>query len=263
MHGSSVRLFDLFGFNRKYVVMNLVWRNLKLRYRRSWLGLLWTLLIPAAQSVVFFVVFQFVMRVQIENYLLFLLSGLLPWTFFLTFLLQGMESSVANHGILSKVPIPPYTFVLSEGLTSFLNLFLSLPILIVIAFLSLDHVTPWILFTPLPLILLFLQAYGWALVLSAYFVYFRDLRHIMSIVLQIWFYLTPILYSKEMIPAGYGKLAMLNPVTPCYDLIHQVLVNSHPPSWKSLLIASIWAAFALALGWFTMRRHSSQLVEGL
>ena len=255
MVGNFGREFkDFFGLGMKYLIYNLTSRNLKLKYRRSFFGAFWTFLVPAAMAGVYFFIFKYVIKVQIENYLIFVLSGVIPWTFFSNVIIFGMESIVCNGQLLNKVPIPPNVFPLSEALTGFINLLFSLPVLLVVLVLSKISISLVALFCMLPLILMLsLQAYSLSLMLGEIFVYFRDLRHVVAIGMQIWFYLTPVVYSADMIPEQANIIRVLNPVFYLFQGFHSIMAYGVAPSLESLLIALAWTTL-LAIGAFQINR---------
>jgi len=219
-------LKEIFGLKNKFIIYNLVSRNLKLRYRKSILGIFWTMLIPGITAIVYFLVFQFVMKINLPNYLFFLLLGLIPWTFLSGALTLGLESIVVNHPILNKVPVPPFVFPFSEILTAFLNLLFALPVLTLVALLMDVHISIyWCLF-PIYLGILFLMTYFITLTMSVLYVYFRDLRHIVSVLMQLWFYGTPVIYESAMIPEKYQFVLYLNPVALIFHGLHESVIHS-------------------------------------
>src|SRR6202035_5870261 len=127
---------DIFCVSKKFLVFNLVGRNLKVKYRRSVLGVLWTLLSPLATVMIFYFVFKVILKVQIPHYMAFLVSGVLPWSFFSQTINEGMDSIVGNAGIAAKVPVPIQIFPLVGAITNFITLFLALPVILGISILT-------------------------------------------------------------------------------------------------------------------------------
>lgn len=262
---ASLRFMDLLCLDRKYLVYNLVLRNIKLRYRKSFFGVFWTVLIPASNALVYYFVFQFVMRVQIDNYLMFVLAGLIPWTFFSQTVFTGMESLVSNHSILNKVPVPPYAFPMAEALTATLNLLAAIPVLLVVGFLT-GVAWQWgwsLLLLPLLIFLLGSIAYGLGLILSYAYVYLRDLRHLLTILLQIWFYLTPILYQPSMIPEKFRFVLYLNPVALIFEGFHAILAGSGQLSVEWFIVGGCWAGLAVGIAYLVARRMNEVVVENV
>jgi ABC-2 type transport system permease protein len=254
---------DFLCINNKFLIYNLVVRNLKLKYRKSFVGIFWTMLIPAANAVVYGVVFKYIMKVQIPNYLIFLLSGLLPWTFFSTTLINGMESLVANHSVLNKVPISAFTFILAETLTAFTNFILSLPIFFVMFFIYGIDFNFYLALVPFAICLLLMQAYGLSVILAYAFVYFRDLRFLLSIITQIWFYLTPILYSANMIPEKLQLMTMLNPIAVIFHIFHASIGSDGISNPYLYILPIVWTFVILIVAFIVMKRFNEEVVESL
>jgi lipopolysaccharide transport system permease protein len=256
-------LSEFFGLNKKFLIYNLIIRNLKIKYRRSFFGMFWTVLIPAASALVYFVVFQFVMRVQIENYLLHIMAGLVPWTFLATSVVNSIDSLVGNHHLLNKVPLPTQSLPLAEVLTQFLNLLLSLPIVFVLM-IATSSFAGWHIFQYLFLCgLLFLMVYSFSLLVAIGFVYLRDLKFLMTIVLQFWFYLTPIMYTTQMIPEKFKFLLWLNPVGLIFEGFQLSLISHQWLSLNSLFIIFTQILMFLGFAFLLNRRLKSNLVEML
>lgn len=252
-----------FCLNNLFLVYNLILKNLKVRYRGSWLGIFWTVLIPAFTSLVYFAIFKYILKVNIENYLVFIMSGLIPWTFLSQTLASGLECLVSNHTLLNKVPIPPQSLVLSESYTYLINLLFSLPVLfavIIIGKIDLSfYMLQYLYFT----FLLFILANSLSIILSFLYVYFRDVKFLMSIVLQFWFYLTPIMYAKNMIPAAYFNLFYCNPIGILFISLHESILE---PKWipaEYYVATTAWTAFFLILSIFVLNKYEDGVVESL
>lgn len=256
-------LGQFFCLHRRFLVYNLVVRNLKVRYRKSFFGFLWTLIVPASMTLVYFFVFKYVARIGDEDYPLLLLSGIIPWTFFSTTLTTGTDALVNNFGILSKVPISISAFPLADACSSFVNFLLSLPALFIVAIVFRSYPQWSWLALPLIFFCLFLQSYSLALLLAVSNVYLRDVRHLVTIVIQIWLYLTPILYSTSMIPAAYRKWFYVNPLFAIFDSIHIVILKGNwpgPAEWGGIVG---WTALMVILAFVVNLRFRFRLVERL
>jgi ABC-type polysaccharide/polyol phosphate export permease len=254
---------DLFCMGKKFLVFNLVSRNLKVKYRRSFFGFFWTLLSPLAMSLVYYYVFKVIMNNNTPHYLPFILSGVLPWAFFSSTVIEAMESLVGNIGVLTKVPVPLQVFPYVGAITNGVTLVLSLPILLgAVSYSQLPVTWSW-LFLPVLLGLLFLMSYSVGLMLSIFFVFLRDLRHIMGIVMQIWFYATPILYDESFIPEKIRFVLWLNPVAHCFSGIHRILIAGLPPTGDQWLGAVAWTAGLLVCAIGVHVLMGRELVEAL
>ncbi|WP_413294134.1 ABC transporter permease [Bdellovibrio sp. HCB185ZH] len=254
---------DVFCINHKFALFNFVSRNLKLKYRKSILGILWTILIPAFSAAIYFLVFQYVMKVQIPNYLVFILSGVIPWTFFQATITGGLESIVGNHFILNKVPINVSIFPLSEAFTAAINMVLALPVLLVV--MVAYSVWPTLGWFQIPLlcVALFIQAYSIGLTSAILFVHLRDLRPIMSVILQVWFYLTPVVYSESMVPSQMQFIKILNPVWFVFSGLHKITGGTGYLQAQELLILMAWTALLFLIATMVYRFNRKSLVERL
>jgi ABC-type polysaccharide/polyol phosphate export permease len=254
---------DFFCLGKKFLVFNLVGRNLKIKYRRSFFGVLWTLLSPLAMALVYFFVFKVILKVQIPHYLAYILSGILPWTFFAQSLMEGMESLVGNLGLISKVPIPLQIFPYVGTLTNLVTLFLSLPILVGASLLTGVSLGLSVVLLPFYFFLLFLITYSFSICLSLLFVYFRDLRHLMGIIIQIWFYSTPVIYDAHQIPERFRWVLYVNPIGTIFTGLHQVLVRGDWPTSADFSVSLAWGATACVVAMWAQREFGREVVENL
>jgi lipopolysaccharide transport system permease protein len=254
-------VFDFFCLNRKFLVYNLVLRNLKLRYRKSTFGFLWTILAPAASACVYYFVFKSIIKIQVDNYLFFLFSGLIPWTFFSGSIVNGTESLVNNFSILNKVPMNICALPLAEVIAMFVNFALSFPVLVAIALMyGFWPGFHWLALIPV-FAALFLQTYAIAMILSISYVYLRDLRHVVGILIQVWLYLTPVFYNDELVPEAYRPFLLLNPVFGIFRSIHKILLQQTLPSPDDLGLISLWTAALLVVAAMFYSFIKQDLVE--
>lgn len=254
---------DLFCFGRKFLVYNLVSRNLKIKFRRSFLGLFWTLLGPFLSAMIYYYVFKVIIRVQTPHYIVYILSGILPWTFFASTSVEGLDGIVGNHSLITKVPIPLHIFAYVGSLTNLVTLLFAFPIILGVA--ALDHVAlglncflivPW-------LCVLFLQTYGIAILLSVAFVYLRDLKHAINFLLQILLYATPIFYDISMVPAYLKWTLFFNPIGLSVTGIRDAILSnqSAEDSLKHFAAATVWALILLMLGSYVLGRRGRNIAE--
>ncbi|RYZ75673.1 MAG: ABC transporter permease [Proteobacteria bacterium] len=248
---------DLFCVGKKFLVYNMVGRNLKIKYRRSVLGILWTLLSPLSLVGIYYFVFKTILKVESPNYLAYLVSGILPWAFFSQTILEGMESISGNSGLVSKIPVPLQVFPLVGMLTNLVTLIFALPIMITVSVSSGILLGPSLLLLPVYICGVALISYTFALSLGLMFVYFQDLKHITGLAIQLWFYATPVLYHSTMIPAKYGWILYANPVATAFIAIHQILTEGTWPPISLLFATFIWTVISL-IGAITVYRLTAQ-----
>ena len=231
---------DYFCLGRKFLVVNMVDRNLKIKYRRSFFGLFWTLLSPLAMAGIYYFVFKLVMRIQMPHYLAYVLSGVLPWTFLSASIMEGLDSLAGNAALVSKVPIPIQVFPFVGTLTNLVTLALALPILIGASLLSGVGLSPEFVMVLFYFAALFLIAYSLALILGIYFVYFRDLKHIIGLLMQLWFYATPVLYNVEMVPRKFYWIMYVNPVGMIFVALHRILSQGSGTTALEMGVTFLW-----------------------
>lgn len=254
---------DIFCPYHKFLVYNLVQRNLKLKYRKSFLGIFWTLIAPLMSALIYYVVFQHIMKVKVPNYILFLLLGLMPWNFFTACLNSGLESLVANASLLNKIPLPLHAIAFSDCITAFINFSFTIPVIFLIAVLTDAPLNSSLIFFPYFLFLLFIQGYSFAIVLGLYFVSFRDLRHALAIFVQIWFYLTPIIYEFKMVPENLFFLIYLNPISMIFTAIHDIFIYGIWPSQLQLIHSSLWTLIIFTSSYYVLKYKQKTIIEYL
>ncbi len=254
---------DFFCIYNKNLLFNLLKRNLKLKYRQSYLGVLWTILVPALNALIYFFVFQHVLRVGIENYFLFVLSGIMAWQFFSGAIMNSIESITQNAGLINKVPVPPRVFPFAETNTIFINYALSFPILLLVFLVTKSEFSIYNAKFFFYSILLFLQAYGYALIFSTLFVFLRDLRHLLGILMQAWFYLTPIVYNTNMVPQKYSWVLFANPIGVIFHGIHESFVFNRNLTLFEDLTAVLWTFSVLILGFIVYLKTKKVIVENV
>jgi lipopolysaccharide transport system permease protein len=254
---------DLFCLGKKFLVMNLVDRNVKVKYRRSFLGAFWTLLAPLSMAMVYYVVFKKVLNVQIPNYLPFVLSGVIPWAFFSQTVAEGMETLANSQAVITKIPIPLQVLPFVGALTNLVTLTLALPVLLGASYFGGAQLGSSLILMPFYFLSLFLSAYALGLVMAISFVYFRDLRHVLNIVLQLWFYSTPVLYPASMIPSGFSWVVDLNPVGNFFVGIRAILVSGEWPALHTSLVLFAWSFFLVLFAAWFQGRFGRYVVENL
>lgn len=192
------RIVELYRYRE--LIRNLVVRDLKVRYRNSVLGFLWSLVNPLLMMLVFTVVFQLMLPQQIRAFPIFVLCALLPWNWFASALNEAIPSIVNNAHLIKKVYFPREVLPLSVVLANGVNFLLALLVLFAVIFAYGVHLTPWVLLLPVIIFIQLLFTLGVAFVLSTVNVFYRDTGVIMEVILLAWFFLTPIFYSVTVLP---------------------------------------------------------------
>ena len=209
------------------LLRQMVITDFKLRYQGSVLGYLWSLLKPLVLFAILDVVFVKFLKVggKMPNYSVYLLLGIVLWTFFVEVTSQGIKAIVDRSDILRKINFPRYVIVLSAAFSALINLAFNLVVIAVFMVIAHIHLTVLALWTPLLILELFIFSAAMAFFLSALFVRFRDLSYIWELFLQAAFYATPILYPLSNVPLKYSKWLMLNPLAQIIQDIRYVLIT--------------------------------------
>lgn len=187
----------------------LVAKELKVRYKGTWLGYAWSILHPLAFAIVYFFVFKIVMRIKIENYALFIICGLFPWQWFSSSLSGSTTIFIANYTLIKKVSFPRQFLVLTGVLNDLIHFIFAIPVLV--AFMLYFHQYPslsWFYQVPILIVTQFCFVYGMSLLLATYNVFFRDLERLITILIMIWFFITPVIYPLKMIPDGFRMIIL-------------------------------------------------------
>jgi ABC-type polysaccharide/polyol phosphate export permease len=214
-----------------------------------------------AMTAVYYFVFKVVLQVKIPHHLVFILSGILVWNFIGQTLLEGMESIAGNIGLLTKVPIPIQVFPYVGALTNFVTLLLSFPILLGIALATGAPVSTSLVSYGFYALILLLMTYGLSLIFAILFIRLRDLRHLMGIGLQVWFYATPVIYDESMIPEKYKWVMYINPFAFAFADLHSIWVRGEWPNPQHLTIILCWTIGIILSAALIQKYFSKGLVE--
>ncbi len=214
--------------------------DFKVRYQGSALGYLWSVLRPLFLFVILYVVFTHISNFDkgIEHFPVYLLLGIVIWTFFNESTVIGMSAVVGKGDLIRKISIPRYLTVLSSSASAFINLGINLMVVLIFAFFN-GVVPTWSwLILPIVFIELFILSTALAFFLSALYVRFRDLTYIWEVVMQAGFYATPVLYPMTFVPEQYRQLILLNPVAQIMQDVRYLFVT--PDSITIWHIAPLW-----------------------
>ncbi len=236
----------------------LVGTNIKTRYKRSILGVAWTLLNPLATAIVMTVAFSALFRFSMQHYAVYVLSGLLFWTYFQQSSTQSMSSVVWGAGLLKKVYVPAMVFPLAAVGTGLVNLFLSIPPLLLIMLVLKHPFTPALLFLPVAVLLVTGFTLGLGLLMASFAVFFSDVVEMYGVILRIWFYLTPVMYPEKILPKRVLPLIKMNPMYHMVQCWREPIFNGTLPSMTSILVATSWSVGILLLGWWVFTRRSHE-----
>lgn len=247
-------------FRYSFLLEQLVKRNFNTKYRQSMLGVLWSFLNPLMTMAVQYLVFSQLFRSDITHFPVYLLTGIILFSFFNECVTLGMDSIVLNGPLITKVAMPKLIYPLSRSISSFISLVISLVPLLGAMLLSGTPLTPALLLVPAAIVLLFLFSLGMSLILCTLNVFFRDTRFLWSVVSLLWTYATPIFYPISIIPAAWQPIFRLNPMFQFIDFLRTVILRGAWPSWGQWGACLLCAALPLALGLLVFRRNEHKFV---
>lgn len=233
------------------------------KYKNSFLGVLWSFISPLLQIAVYALVFQVILKSDIENYTVYLCCGLIPWQYFSAVILRGAASIIDNGNIIKKVYFPreilPISVVTSEGV----NFMISTIIILGFVIFGGVGLSINILWYFLILAIQYIVSIGFAFIVSSLSVYFRDLLHLLGIIIQLLFYATPIVYSISAVPQGLQWIVKINPMSYLIEAYRNIFYNKMPPAPKGLLIAFSMGIVLCVIGYITFKKLEKKFAEEL
>jgi lipopolysaccharide transport system permease protein len=257
------------GFHKRRLIYmrdllrELVARDLKLRYKRSILGIAWSLLVPLAQLVVLYLVFHHMFPLNIPDYTTFLFTGILPWTWFQSSLLAASGTIVDNRDLVRQVGFPVAILPTITVISQLIHFLLALPILSVFLFLDGHSFSVATLALPLVISIQFVLTLSLAYLVATFQVTFRDTQYLLGILLFLFFYLTPVFYDGALVPAGIQPLYQLNPMAHLLDAYRSILIRGELPASLPMLMLCILSTVVLMSGYMVFIRARDRFVEEL
>ena len=251
-------------YEYREMIFSLVKRDLKGRYKGSALGFLWTFLNPLLQLVVYTMVFSVIMRAGIEDYYLFLFVALVPWIFFSTSVSGGASCIWAQQDMVKKIYFPREVLPISYVTSQFVNMLLSFIVIFAVLIFSGHNINlVALLYLPVIMLVEYILALGMAMLTSALTVYLRDLEYILGIVTMAWQFLTPVMYSVDMVPEELRGIFSLNPMTSVIAAYREILYFGNAPRLNTLISAVVVGVIVLAAGWFAFSHLQKHFAEEL
>lgn len=230
------------------LLTELVARDIKIKYRRSVLGVLWTVLNPLFMMVILAIVFSNLFKFDIENYPVYILSGQVIYNFFNESTSSSMSAILNNAALLKKVYIPKYLFVVSRILSSIINVLAAHCALLIVMVATGVELSWTTLLFPIPLFFLILFCLGIGLMLSAVAVKFRDIIHLYGVFVTGFMYLTPVIYAMSLLPGWLYNIVKWNPITNYLMIYRDVMLNASIPDPLSVIVAAAEGVGVLLLG---------------
>lgn len=256
--GIKVRLHVFFQY--KDLLYNLISRDIKVRYRKSFLGMLWTVLNPLLMMIVMTIVFSTLFKSDIENFPIYFLSGNLIFTMNSEITNNCTYAIIGNASLLKKVYIPKYLFPLAKAGSALVNLFFSLIAMLLVMLILKVPFRPTLLMLPVPIFYAFLFSVGLGIFLSAVTVYFRDVAYFYSVLLVAWNYFTPVFYPVEILPDFARRLMQLNPLYHYIDYMRNLILYGVIPGLKENFVCLIMGVIMLAIGTYVFYKKQDNFI---
>ena len=248
-------------FQYRELLKTNVQKEIRGKYKGSFLGVLWSFLNPLLMVLVYALVFPYIMRVKQDNYLVFLITGVIPWNFFTTCVTSGCNCVWINGGIIKKVYFPREILPISVVASGLINFLISCIIILIFVIGSGIMPTFNLLWLPVIAIIQALLTLGVLFILSAINVYVRDIEYLVGFILQLIFYATPILYNATMFPEKYRWILYLNPMTHIIDAYRSIFYYGLMPELKSLLFIGILSLCVFIVGYQIFRKLEKGFAE--
>nr|WP_150959427.1 ABC transporter permease [Aneurinibacillus sp. XH2] len=246
--------------NYKDLLIELIKKDIKLKYRNSFLGILWSMINPLLLMIVLTIVFSAIFKNNIANFPVYVLTGRLIYGFFSEATSFAMDSIHANGQLIKKVYVPKYFFPLARLCSSFITNVLSLVPLAIVMIVTGMNFSWTNLMIVFPFAYVFLISLGVGLLLATITVFFRDIKHLYSVVLMILMYMTPIFYPKEIIPDKYSMLIEINPLFEVVEMFRNVMMYGTVPSMTSHLVCLAHASVYLLIGFFFFYKKQNRFI---
>ena len=240
MNRSVQYLFDL--------TLVLTQKEMQVRYKNNVLGYLWSLLQPISFALVYFIAFKIFMRFKMENYTLYLLTGMFPWQWFANSVNEASATFTGNASIIKKINFPRNLLVTATIIKDAIHFILCIPVIMLFCFIYDSPISiTWLYGIPILLVLQTVMTYGLSLIISTVNLFFRDLERLVTILVTFLFFLTPIVYNYEMVPEKYRQLLALNPVAFLMTSWRGLFLSGQM-DWKAILVTLVWSVILYGLG---------------
>lgn len=244
----------------KELLLELIKRDLRVKYRKSVLGYLWSLLNPLLMMMVVSTVFSYMFRFDIENYPVYLITGQTLFNFFQEATNMAMSSISNSASLIKKVYLPKQVFPVSRMLSSFVTFLFSLLAIVLIMIFTRVKVTWTILMVPLPLIYILVFSIGVGLILSIMSTYFRDVIYLWGIFITAWMYFTPVFYPTTQLPEFAMNLMKLNPLYQMLQCFREIVLYGTFPTWRRHAACICFALLALSVGVHVFKKKQGNLI---
>lgn len=248
-------------YDYRFLIKQLVGKDIKLKYRRSFLGYVWSILNPLMIMLVLVLVFSQIFRFDIENYPAYLIIGQTLFSFMNESTNLALMSISDNASLLKKVYVPKYIFTLSKVTSSLVNMLFALGAMLIVFIVTRIHFTVYMFFIPVILVEIYLFCLGFGLFLAQAAVFFRDLQYIYGVLTTAWMYLTPIFYPISQLPETMQKILMIaNPMCNYITQFRDVALYGHLPSINDIIFGFIFGFVFLIIGAWCFYKKQDEFI---
>ena len=236
-------------------------KDIRGKYKGSFLGVLWSFINPLLSVLVYAIVFHYIMRFNIDHYLIYLISGIIPWTFFTTSINSGMNSILFNANIIKKVYFPREILPISSVTSGLINFLISCLIILIFAIFSGVGIGFSLMFLPMIVVIQYLFTLGVVFILSAVEIYVKDIEHIVNFFISMLFYVTPILYTPDYVPKNMAFILKLNPMSYIIEAYHDIFYYKQFPNIYNLCIVFTLSIIIFFVGYKIFRKLQKGFAE--
>ncbi len=236
-------------------------KDVRGKYKGSFLGVLWSFINPLLSVLIYAIVFRYIMRFNIENYLIYLIAGIIPWNFFTAAINGGMNSVIFNADIIKKVYFPRIILPISSVTSCLVNFLISCAIIVIFALFSGVGISVYLIFLPLIALIQYILILGFVFILSAIEIYVRDIEHIINFFIGMLFYITPILYTTDYVPEKFTILLKINPLSYIIEAYHSIFYYKTMPNLESLGIIGTISIVIFIIGYLIFNKLQKGFAE--
>ena len=250
-------------YNYREFLKTSIKKEFRGKYKKSFLGVLWSFLNPLFQLLIYALVFPFILKNNVENYTVFLIVALFPWNFFNLSIIQSAACIVTNGGIIKKVYFPREILPIATSTSNLINFLISSILVFLALFISGIGLTKAVVVLPLIILIQYILQICLSFILSAITVYVRDVEYLINVLMMLAFYLSPIVYSADMIPSKYLPLFKLNPMFHIIKYYRDILYYGKIPEMGSVLLLLLVCIIILVVGYLIFRKLEKRFAEEL
>lgn len=238
-------------------------KEIRGKYKHSFLGVLWSFLYPLLQLAVYAIIFPLILRNTQENYVIFLCVALIPWNFFTTIVTQSTGTVINNADIVKKVYFPREILPISVVSSQLVNFLISTIIIIAFVLCAGMGLSKYIIFYPIILLIQYIFSIGISFIVSSLTVFLRDLEHLISIAMMMLFYATPIAYSADTIPSSYQFIITLNPMAHILNAYRDIFYYQRMPELQTLGVMFVISILIFVIGYRIFNKLQKNFAEEL